>query len=253
MNGLRVLLVNPNTSTSVTDLILAEARACARPDTVLHALTAPIGVPYIETDAEAAIGAYAVLDMIAQAEQGHDVAIVAAFGDPGLVAAKQAFSIPVVGLSEAAFLMAAAQADSFGIVAISARMQAWYRRAVDQSLMGPRFRGFRFLSGPIRDVARVQHDHAEALIALGAELVAETGAGTVLYAGAPLAGFLRACGRSMDFPAIDGTAAALHLAEALGSMVRQGGSVLGPKATSAKTVIGLNPALGRVLGGTKPG
>ncbi|NEX48790.1 aspartate/glutamate racemase family protein [Pseudotabrizicola algicola] len=246
---MRLLLVNPNTSSSVTDLITAEARRAARSDTILHSMTAPIGVPYIETDAEAAIGAYAVLDLIAQHEADHDAAVVAAFGDPGLVAAKQAFGIPVVGLSEAAFVMAAAQGDSFGIVAIASRMQAWYRRAIDQNQMGARFRGFRFLSPPLAEIATVQQDRADDLISLGASLVADTGAGTVIYAGAPLAGFVRANAHRLDFPAIDGTAAAVHLAEALGNMARQGGSVLRPDRARAKAVTGLSPALARALGG----
>lgn len=210
---MRLLIVNPNTSDSVTRLIEAEARRVARPQTVITARTAGFGVPYIETAPEAAVAGYAVLDMIAREQATADAAIIAAFGDPGLAAAKAAFAIPVIGLSEAAFLMAAALGESFGIVSISPRMRTWYRRAVDQQHMGPRFRGFRFLRPPIADIASVQDDRGEELLALGAEL-AEEGAGTVLFAGAPLAGFVRAKAGQLTFAAIDGTSAAVHLAEA---------------------------------------
>ena len=240
---MRLLLVNPNTSDSVTRLIEAEARSAARPDTALTAVTADMGVPYIETDTEAAVGGFAVLEMIARDAARHDAAIVAAFGDPGLAAAKAAFSIPVVGLSEAAFLMAAASADSFGIVSISPRMQPWYRRSVDQHNMGPRFRGFRFLRPPLTDVASLQTDRAEELIALGADLVANEGAGTVIYAGAPLAGFVRANAARLDFPAMDGTAPAVHLAEALAGMSLNGGNLRPAPPRGTKPSTGLSPAM----------
>lgn len=244
---MRILLVNPNTSASVTALLTAEARRAARPDTTVVPLTAPVGVPYIETDAEALVGGMAALELIARHETEADVAIIAAFGDPGLAAAKAAVSIPVLGLSEAAFLMAAAAAESFGIVAISPRMQTWYRRAVDQQHMGPRFRGFRILRPPLQDVARIQTDRADELIDLAAGLVAEEGAGTVIFAGAPLAGFVRAQAPRLTHPAIDGTAAAVHLAEALAGMAQRGGSVRPAPPRGIKPVTGLGPDLARLF------
>ena len=57
---MKLLLVNPNTSASVTDLIRAEAERTAAPGTDVQVLTAPFGVAYIETRFEALIGAYAV-------------------------------------------------------------------------------------------------------------------------------------------------------------------------------------------------
>ena len=46
---MNLLLINPNTSQSVSDLIEAEARRAAAPDTHIEVLTAPFGVAYIET------------------------------------------------------------------------------------------------------------------------------------------------------------------------------------------------------------
>ena len=244
---MRLLLVNPNTSATVTRLIEQEARLSAHPDTQVTAFTAETGVPYIETETEAAVGACAVLEIIAREAPQHDAAIIAAFGDPGLLAAKSAVSIPVIGLSEAAFFMASVAAGTFGIVAISPRMQGWYRRAIEQQHMGPRFCGFRFLAPPLDDVATVQVDRADDLIALGASLVAQDGVGTVIYAGAPLAGFVRNNAHRIDFPALDGTAAAVHLAEAVAEMTQRGGRVAPPIRRAGKQAIGLSPAMARLF------
>lgn len=244
---MRLLMLNPNTSASVTRLLETEARCAAQSTTTVTTMTATFGVPYIETDAEAVIGGCAVLEMLGAVEGHHDVAIIAAFGDPGLAAAKSACDIPVIGLSEAAFLMAAASAESFGIVAISPRMQTWYRRAIDHHHMGPRFGGFRFLSPLPINLASIQTDRAQELAALGASLVNEKGVGTVIYAGAPLAGFVRAYSRHLDFPALDGTAAAVHLAEAVGNMARSGSTVRPARIRGVKTTKGLSDAVARLF------
>ena len=56
---MKLLLINPNTSHSVSDLIAAEARRAAAPGTQISVLTAPFGVAYIETRFESLVGAYA--------------------------------------------------------------------------------------------------------------------------------------------------------------------------------------------------
>ena len=54
---MKLLLINPNTSASVSDLIRAEAERSASPGTEVQVLTAACGVAYIETRFEAFIAA----------------------------------------------------------------------------------------------------------------------------------------------------------------------------------------------------
>ena len=53
---MKLLIANPNTSTGVTDRLVASGKLVASPGTELIPMTAPRGVPYIATRAEAAIG-----------------------------------------------------------------------------------------------------------------------------------------------------------------------------------------------------
>ena len=53
---MKLLLINPNISDSVSALIRAEAQRSASPGTSIEVLTAPFGVAYIETRMEAVIG-----------------------------------------------------------------------------------------------------------------------------------------------------------------------------------------------------
>jgi hypothetical protein len=103
---MKILLLNPNTTAAVTELLHAAAAPVVSPGTELVMATAPRGVPYIATRAEAQIGGAIALEMLAAEAPDVDAAVIAAFGDPGLFGARELFDIPVVGLAEAAMLTA---------------------------------------------------------------------------------------------------------------------------------------------------
>src|SRR5574338_226844 len=127
---MKLLLLNPNTSQSVTDRIASAAQGIASPRTELVAATAPRGVPYIATRAEAVIGGAVALEMLAEMHAGVDAAIIAAFGDPGLGGARELFPIPVIGLAEAGMLTACMLGRRFAIVTFSQSLEAWYHECV---------------------------------------------------------------------------------------------------------------------------
>ena len=112
---MNILLLNPNTRSDITDLMLTVGQRAASPGTSLIPLTAPRGVPYISTRAEAQIGGAVSLEMLAEHHRDVDAAIIAAFGDPGLFAARELFDIPVVGMAEAAMLTACMAGRRFGL------------------------------------------------------------------------------------------------------------------------------------------
>ena len=74
---MKLLIINPNISESVTCLIEKEARLAAAPGTEITMLTAPMGVAYIETRFEAMIAAYAVAELAATHAARHDAVILA--------------------------------------------------------------------------------------------------------------------------------------------------------------------------------
>ena len=127
---MRLLLINPNISESVSELIAAEARRTASAGTEISVVTAPFGVAYIETRFEALIGAYAVAQLAAEHYSNFDAIVVAAFGDPGLPALREAIPVPIIGMSESAFATATLLGQRFSIIAISSRISAWYRETV---------------------------------------------------------------------------------------------------------------------------
>ena len=215
---MRILLINPNTSASVSELIGAEARRAAAPGTQIEVLTAPFGVAYIETRFESLIGAYAAATLAAEHWERHDAIVVAAFGDPGIAGLREALDIPVVGLTEAALMSACLLGQRFSIVAISRRITAWYRECVQANGLIDRLASIRCIDQPLQDIGRVQDDHAERLQALCNAAVEEDGADVIVIAGAPLAGLARSIKERIPVPVVDGVSSAVCHAQTLVSL-----------------------------------
>jgi allantoin racemase len=212
---MRVLLINPNISDSVSDLIRAEALRSATPGTQVEVLTAPLGVAYIETRFEAMIGAYATALLAAEHAAQYDAVVVAAFGDPGLAALREVSPVPVTGLTEAALASAHLLGHRISIIAISQRIQAWYREVVESYGFGNRLASIRALDQPLSTIGGVQEEHAQALKALAERAVAEDGAEVIILAGAPLAGLARSLQGQLPVPTVDGVSSAVRHAETL--------------------------------------
>jgi allantoin racemase len=219
---MRLLVINPNITASVSALIQAEAERSVSPGTAITMLTAPFGVAYIETRFEALIGAYATAQLAAEHHAGHDAVIVAAFGDPGLWGLREVLPVPVLGMTESALASACLLGHRFSIIAISQRIQAWYREAVEQ-------------------------DHAAALRALCERAVDEDGAEVIVLAGAPLAGLARTLHGQLPVPVVDGVSSAVRHAESLVALA-PGRATRGSYAPPpAKPHAGLPPAMAALL------
>jgi Asp/Glu/hydantoin racemase len=244
---MRLLLINPNISDSVSDLIRAEAQRSASPGTQVEVRTAAFGVAYIETRFESMIGAYATAQLAAEHAADFDAVVVAAFGDPGLSALREVMPVPVTGLTEAALASAHLLGHRISIIAISQRIQAWYREVVESYGFGARLASIRALDRPLSTIGGVQDEHAQALQSLAERAVAEDGAEVIILAGAPLAGLARSLHGQLPVPVVDGVSSAVRHAETLAALqpgrARSGSFSMPP----AKPHRGLPDAIARLL------
>ncbi|BCF94521.1 aspartate/glutamate racemase family protein [Paraburkholderia sp. PGU16] len=212
---MKILVINPNISESVSTLIQAEAQRSASPGTEIAVATAPFGVAYIETRFEALVGAYATACVAAEHHGTYDGVVVAAFGDPGLQGIKELIDVPVVGLTESSLMTAATLGQRFSIIAISPRIKAWYRETVERSRLASRLASIRALDEPLRDIGSVQQDYASRLKALCNQVVDDDGADVIIIAGAPLAGLAREIRDELPVPVVDGVSSAITQLEGL--------------------------------------
>ncbi len=212
---MRILVINPNISENVTDLIAQEANRAASPETRLIFETAQMGMAYIETRLEALIGGYAAACIAAERHGTYDGIVIAAFGDPGLLGIKELCSVPVVGMTEAALASACLLGQRFSIIAISARIRAWYYECVERSNLTERLASIRTLQTPLKDIGSIQADHSDRLLELAQQAVDEDGADSIIIAGAPLAGLARRLKGKLPVPVVDGVSSAVKHCESL--------------------------------------
>jgi allantoin racemase len=212
---MRILIVNPNTTDAVTSLMLDAGRASASPGVQLRAVTAPRGLPYITSRAEAQIGGAIALEMLAEAQGDCDAAILAAFGDPGLLGARELFEFPVIGISEAAMLTACMLGGRFLIVTFASLLCGWFRDCVAMHRLEDRCAGVVALDRGFGSLEDVRETNWEALMALANAAVADCDADVAILAGAPLAGLASRARNFIQVPVIDPIAAAVRQAEAL--------------------------------------
>ncbi len=107
----RLLVINPNTSTTVSALVQHHVQLAAGPEVHVDTVTARFGAPYIACEASYAVAGHALLDAWAADQcnasiQKPDAVLIACFGDPGLWALREGSAAPVTGLAEASFLQA---------------------------------------------------------------------------------------------------------------------------------------------------
>jgi Asp/Glu/hydantoin racemase len=240
---MRLLVLNPNTSASVTDRVAGTARGVAAPGTEIVAMTATRGVPYIATPAEALIGAAVAIETLAEHATGFDAAVIAAFADPGLGAARELLSIPVTGLAESAMLTACMLGRRFSIVAFTPALGPLFRECLDYNGLAARCASVRFVTRPFANIASVHDEQEDAVATLAAEAAQEDGADVVLLAGSPLTGLAARIADRVPVPVLDPVSPAIKHAEALVALAPRKARLGTHGRPEPKPSTGLPPAL----------
>ena len=244
---MKILVANPNTSTGVTDRLVAAGKLVASPGTELLPVTAPRGVPYLATRAEAAIGSAVMLEMLAEKRGTFDAAICAAFGDPGLGGARELFDFPIVGMAEAAMLMACTLGRKFAIVSFAKALEPWFAEIVDWHGMSGRCAAIQMLDSAFTNINDVAEEKEQLLVDLANRVVTHNGADVVILAGAPLAGLATKLRERVPVPLVDGIQAAVTMAEGLVRLNPRKATLGTYRRPGPKDSTGLSDSLANVI------
>jgi allantoin racemase len=237
---MRLLLINGNTTGAVTDIVVAEARRVAPPDTVVSGVTARFGASIVTNEAEDTVAAMAVLELLAEHCGGHDAVILAISFDSGLAAAQRLSPIPVVGMTEAAITAAARLAPRIGIIVFGAASLPLYRAVFARHPNAAAITAVRVID-IASTAAYLDLDGRDTRIQTEAEALNRDGAGAVVICGAALAGSAGRLQPRLPFPVLDGITCAVDAA------VHAAIAGVSPRAVDALAasvrMSGLNPAL----------
>ena len=117
---MKILVINPNTTTSMTDKIAIAARAVARPDTEIVATSSQDGPASIQGFLDVATCVPGLLKEVAR-HKDVDAIVIACFDDTGLDAVRSLVSVPVLGIGEAAYHAAGMIANKFSVITTLSR------------------------------------------------------------------------------------------------------------------------------------
>ena len=217
---MKIQVINPNTNPGMTASIGRVALAVARPGTEIIACCPQDGPESIEGHFDEAIAAVGVLEEVRKGvAAGYDAHIIACFGDPGLLAARELARGPVIGIAEAAFHVASLICTRFAVVTTLTRT-----RIIAEHLL--RNYGMTELCTSVRcvDIAVLELEALgeDALVERIAEQAIQArdneGAGAIILGCGGMADLPARVSERTGLPVVDGVAAAVKLAEMLGEL-----------------------------------
>lgn len=214
---MRIHLINPNTTSGMTDTIGEAGKAIAAAGTRTSASNPSSGPVSIEGHFDEAISAVGVVEEIMRLdrEEQIDAYIVACFGDPGLLAAREATKAPVIGIAEAAFHMATLIATRFSVVTTLSRTGIIAEHLLDQYGFRHHCRRVRAAEIPVLDLEDDSDRALEKIIAECCRARDEDGIGAIVLGCGGMADLTETISRDVGLPVIEGVTAAVKLAEAL--------------------------------------
>ena len=212
---MRILVVNPNTTASMTATIADSAGRVANPGTEIVAVTSSMGPVSIEGYYDEAFAVPGLLLEIARGENaGAQAAIIACFDDTGLDAARALANIPVIGICEAALASTAFIAQRFTIVTTMERSRLPLEHLVHRYGMAGRAK-VRAADIPVLSLEDPNSNARDRLRSEIATALRDDKAEAIVLGCAGMADLTAELRSEFGVPVVDGVAAAVKQAEAL--------------------------------------
>lgn len=223
---MRILVINPNTTASMTEKIGHAAALVAAPGTEIVArnpATGPVSIQGVE-DGEAALpGLFEEIDKA----DGFDAIIIACFDDTGLYAARKRTRVPVIGIGEAAYHYAMLVAERFSVVTTLSVSIPVIQENIMRYGLSARCGKVRASNVPVLELERPGSTARETISDEIASALLHDNSDAIVLGCAGMADLAADLSSRHRVPVVDGVAAAVKLAEGLAAL-RLGTSQSGP-------------------------
>ncbi|MEE4021529.1 aspartate/glutamate racemase family protein [Gordonia sp. PKS22-38] len=222
---MRICVINPNTSSAMTETIATAARSVARPDCEIVAVTSSMGPASIESHYDEALAVPGLLRAIAQ-NPDCDGYLIACFGDPGLDAAREVAAAPVLGIAEAAMHLAGPLGRSFSVVTTLHRTIGRATDLVDHYGFAGRCAGIHACDIPVLEL-ETNPATAEILQKACREALHADGSDAIVLGCAGMADLAHRIGGEIGAPVVDGVAAGVGMLASMAAMGLRTGTASG--------------------------
>lgn len=213
---MRILVINPNTSEGMTAHLRRELEAIKGPSTELTVVNPARGPVSIESAYDEALAVPHTLELVRDAAaQGYDAVVLACFSDPGLDAARELVSIPVVGIEEATLHVAAMLGHRFSIMTSRCQRVPSKTEHVERLGLGSRLASVRPLEMSVLEMDAEPERAKARILDVAGRAVREDGAEVIVLGCAGLAGYAAEIQSQLGVTVLDPSPIALKTAEML--------------------------------------
>lgn len=216
---MKIKVINPNTTASMTQKIGQVAKAVAAPTTEIVACSPTMGPVSIEGHYDEAVSVLGVIDEVRKGEQeDFDGYVIACFGDPGLLAAREIARGPVIGVAEAAMHAASFLCTGFSIVTTLSRTRSIAEHLVMQYGMTHKCRKVRATDLAVLDLEDPLSKARKTIIDECRCALTEDQSDAIVLGCTGMADLASELQEELGVPVIDGVGAAVKFVEALVSL-----------------------------------
>lgn len=215
------------------------AKKYARPDTEIIAVSPKSGPESIESMYDEALAQRGVLEEVKYGlKEEIDGFVIACFGDPALYAAREVSDVPVVGIAEAAMLMACMLGNKFSIITVLKRTVPIMEEVVQKYGLKDRCASIRATDLSVLELEENIERTKELLLKDGRKAVEEDGAEVLLLGCAGMSGLDTQLEKALGVPVIDGTVAAVKFLEGIHDYGKKTSKILAFKPPEKKKIKG---------------
>ena len=234
---MKILLINPNTTESMTRKMERAAREVSSPGTRVCAVSAEYGPESIEGYYDEAFSIPATLDAV-KAHPDADGIVIGCFDDTGVDAARCAATAPVIGICQAAMQFASIVSGSFSVVTTLERSVPAIEDLARRYGYGELCRKVRASGMPVLALEDPGIETEQWLRATMLRALEEDGSEAIVLGCAGMVDLARSLSDELAVPVIEGVTAAVKIVEGLAALGLSTSKRRGYAAPREKTYAG---------------
>jgi allantoin racemase len=212
---MRILVVNVNTTETMTASIGDQAAGIAAPGTEIVPLTPVFGAESVEGNYESYLAAIAVMETVRAYSEPYDAVIQAGYGEHGREGLQELLDVPVVDITEAAASTAMFLGHKYSIVTTLDRAVPLIEDRLKLAGLLDRCASVRASGMAVLDLEHDPEAAVEAIAREAARAVEDDHAEVICLGCGGMAGLMERVTERAGVPVVDGVASAVTIAEAL--------------------------------------
>lgn len=242
---MHILVVNVNTTESITDTIAQQARAVASPGTEIVGLTPYFGAESVEGNFESYLAAIAVMDRVMAYDQPFDAVIQAGYGEHGREGLQELLNVPVVDITEAAASTAMFLGHAYSVVTTLDRTVPLIEDRLKLAGLYQRCASVRASGMAVLELEEDPLGAMEAIVRQAELAIRDDKAEVICLGCGGMAGLDEQIRQRTGVPVVDGVTAAVMVAESLVRLGLSTSKIRTYAAPRPKKVIGWLGKFGR--------